>query len=246
MKPADLFRKLSALGLNADQIAGVLDIMDADAESRRAKGRDRWHKWKENQTANVSKRLPTTANVSSQLARGEDSSSKKQITEKEERKKDSAAKPRGDLDAFKGELSSILDPARVDAIVAVRRKKGATMTAHAGSLLVSALQACPDPGMAADEMVLRNWTGIKPEWLESRSAPQPRATAPPNRTVSDVLGDIKAGRLEVPSILDLIKGKTDEPPEHSGPTIDAGFERADIGSAGRVNQLYAFPSGRRS
>jgi hypothetical protein len=71
-------------------------------------------------------------------------------------------------------------------------------------------------------------------------------TAPPQRTVSDVLGDIKSGRLEVPSILDLIKGKTDEPPEHSGPTIDAGFERSDFGSPGRSNQLYAFPSGRRS
>jgi len=72
------------------------------------------------------------------------------------------------------------------------------------------------------------------------------STAPPRRTVSDVLDDIKAGRLEVPSILDMIKGKTDEPPEHSGPTIDAGFERSDLGSSGRSNQLYAFPSRSRS
>lgn len=219
MKPADLFRKLSALGLNADQIAGVLDIMDADAESRKAKGRERWHKWKENQTANVSKRLPTTANVSSQLTRGEDSSSKKQITEKEERKKDSAAKPRGDLDAFKGELSSILDPARVDAIVAVRRKKGATMTAHAGSLLVSALRACPDAATAADEMVLRNWTGIKPEWLENRSRQQgpPPGNRKPNAV--DAMHQIfqERGWTSEPEILRSDHSDDQRvPPERSG------------------------------
>jgi hypothetical protein len=230
MRPADLFRQLSALGLNAEQIAGVLDIIDADAESRKAKGRDRWHKWKENQTANVSKRLPTTANVSSTLTRGEDSSSKKQILEKEERKKDSAAKPRGDLDAFKGELSSILDPARVDAIVAVRRKKGATMTAHAGSLLVSALRACPDPSTAADEMVLRNWTGIKPEWLESRhSTAPPRSTAPP------------PGQ-DFNSILDAMQGKQNA--QHSGSTIETSFERRDWGSSSDIVQLHAFPARR--
>lgn len=74
-------------------------------------------------------------------------------------------------------------------------------------------------------------------------SPQQRSTAPPQRSVSDVLGDIKAGRLKVPSILDMIKSKTDE---HPGPTIDASFERPDLGSAGRSNQLYAFPSRGRS
>lgn len=82
-------------------------------------------------------------------------------------------------------------------------------------------------------------------WADQPAAVQQhqRSTAPPGRSVSDVLGDIKAGRLEVPSILDMIKSKTDE---HPGPTIDASFERPDIGSAGRSNQLYAFPSRGRS
>ena len=161
--------------------------------------------------------------------RVEDSSSKKQITEKEERKKDSAAAPRGDLDAFKGELSSILDPARVDAIVAVRRKKGATMTAHAGSLLVKALSACPDPCAAADEMVLRNWTGIKPEWLESRNSTAPPRTPPKGRDFNDILDELQG------------KNRNDVQP---GPVFDASVNRADFGGAPGVVQLHALPARR--
>jgi hypothetical protein len=81
---AEIVRKLSALGLSLEQVAGVMDIMDAEAESRKEKGRERWHKWKANKGANVSKRLSTDANVSSLLVRVEDSSSKKDITGKKE------------------------------------------------------------------------------------------------------------------------------------------------------------------
>jgi hypothetical protein len=83
---ADLVRQLSALGLNLEQVAGVMDIIDAQTESRREKGRERWHKWKEKRGANVSQRLPTDTNVGSPLTRVEDSSSKKDISGKEESK----------------------------------------------------------------------------------------------------------------------------------------------------------------
>ena len=90
----ELFRKLAALGLDNDQIAGVLEIMDADAEGRKEKGRQRWRKWKDAQGANVSKRLPTTTNVSIQLASAEGSSSKEDITNKEDRASPSAQSKR--------------------------------------------------------------------------------------------------------------------------------------------------------
>jgi hypothetical protein len=82
---ADLVRQLSALGLNLEQVAGVMDIIDAQAEIRKEKGRERWHKWKEKKDANVSQRLQTPANVSSQLTRVEDSSSKKEDNKKEKK-----------------------------------------------------------------------------------------------------------------------------------------------------------------
>ena len=108
------FRKLAALGLSTDQIAGVLEVMSEDASERNAKARARWHKWKANKG---SKRSQTLANDSKQLAGGEGSLPKKDIPE--EGKKDTgAAKPRvSDLDAFKAELSPILNAERIEALV---------------------------------------------------------------------------------------------------------------------------------
>jgi hypothetical protein len=231
----EMFRKLASLGLSHEQMAGVLEIFDEDAGERRAKVKARVDKWraknKPETLRNVTERSETSQAVTERLVRVEGSSLEEDKKEKEERKKDRAAKPRGDLDAFKGELSSILDPARIEALVAVRRKKGATFSAHAGSLLVSALQACPDPQAAADEMVLRNWTGIKPEWLESRTAPPQRSTAPPARSAhNEILDAIIRGENSVPAI---------------SPTIDASYERSDGGSATGPVRLYALPSGRR-
>lgn len=80
----ELFRKLAALGLSSDQMAGVLEIMESEAEQRKEKGRARWHKWKDNQPANISKRLSTTANVNSQLAHVEDNSPKVEVSGKKE------------------------------------------------------------------------------------------------------------------------------------------------------------------
>lgn len=97
MKQADLFRKLAALKLDPEQMAGVLEIMDEEAEGRKEKARARWHKWKDNKPANVSKRLPTTANVSSQLTRADPSLSTLEITGKEESKDTSPpARSRGE------------------------------------------------------------------------------------------------------------------------------------------------------
>jgi uncharacterized protein YdaU (DUF1376 family) len=91
-----------------------------------------------------------------------------------------------DVDAFKSQISTVLDADRVDAICTVRRKKGAVFSEHAGKLLVAALMACPDAAAAADEMVLRNWTGVKPEWLAGRSA---NAQAPPQRGSGNAMVD---------------------------------------------------------
>ena len=88
MKPETL-RKLSALGLSVEQIAGVMEVMSADAEDGKEKARERWRRWKAKQPTNVGKRLQTDANVSKQLARVEDSSSRLDISGED--KKDDAS-----------------------------------------------------------------------------------------------------------------------------------------------------------
>ena len=54
------------VALNAAEKAeqSAIEMMERETESRRSKGRDRWQKWKQNQSANVSKQPLTLASVS--------------------------------------------------------------------------------------------------------------------------------------------------------------------------------------
>ena len=201
----------------------------AAVDEGKEKARERWRRWKAKQPpANAGKRLQTLANDSrAGVTRVEDITSNLEITGKTENKKERApAARRVSADEFKAELTDILDDERIEALCAVRRKKGATFTAHAGRLLSKALSACPDPRAAADEMVLRNWTGIKPEWLESRAQ---RATAPPGNSMTAALDA-------------LVNGKSNAP--FTGQTIDASVNRTDRGSAENLVQLHAIPARR--
>ena len=213
MKLSAILAPLIAAGVPGEVILATVKAFEdqqIDAlEKRRQSDRDRQAKHRSNVTSrDVTVTVPSRARV-------EDNLPKTEITGNKEEKKESAAKPRG-VDEFRSELSSLLDSERIEALVAVRRKKGATFSAHAGKLLVKALAACPSVTEAADEMVLRNWTGIKPEWLESRrQQAQPRAGAPPTHAE------------QVNAALDrIINGKNHEPPTNS-----TGNERGDVRSS---------------
>lgn len=168
----ETFRRLAALGLTVDQIAGVVDIIDEKTEQRRAKGRERWHKWNEKKLANVSKQ-DQTFEVNSRASDARGDVKQNNLETPNSKKENSSSKPRVDADAFKAKLSPLIDIKRLDAICAIRRKKGAAFSEHAGDLLVKALMACPDVTAAADEMILRNWTSVKPEWLSNRNLGTP-------------------------------------------------------------------------
>jgi hypothetical protein len=175
MKP-EHYEMLAEAKLTVEQIGVVMRIMSeaeeamkAAEDARKSVARERVQRWRDKQKDAVT--LPKhNGNATVRLTRVEDSSSKKDNNKED--KKESAAKPRG-VDDFVAELSPILDAERIDALVAVRRKKGAVLSAHAGKLLSQALLACPNVNAAADEMVLRNWTGIKPEWLDKRTTGPP-------------------------------------------------------------------------
>lgn len=222
MKP-ETFRKLAAAGLSHEQMALVLEIIEeqerahAEAEeARKSVARDRVNRWRERQKEGVTLQKVTETQRNG-LRAGDARGDVKQInidTPKEEKKDKSAAKPLSDLAGFKAELEQVLSPERVEAIVDLRRKKKAPLTPHAGKLLAKALSACPDIGAAADEMVIRNWTGIKPEWLSSRQSQAPPMTAHQRRHQAAI--DAFDRRLGV---------KRDD--EFTGNTID--LERADFG-----------------
>jgi hypothetical protein len=183
VKP-DTLRKLSALGLSVEQIAGVLEIMEAEAEQGKEKARARWRKWKEGQEPNVSKRLQTTANVSKQLVRAEGSSSKTEITGQVE--KEDAGKPRRlskkeqDVAEFRAEFEPHLSAKLLDELVKQRTARNATLTGYAGQLLLKAFSRCGlSPAEGADMCVERNWTTIKPDWI-AQSGSTRRAPSEPD------------------------------------------------------------------
>jgi hypothetical protein len=217
VKLSAILAPLIAAGVAGEVILATVKAFEdqqIDAlERRRQSDRDRQTKHRNNvMSRDVTVTVPSRVRL--------EGSSKEDI--KKEEKKESAARPRG-LSDFISELPSVLGSERIDALVAVRRKKGATFSTHAGKLLTRALRACPNMIEAADEMILRNWTGIKPEWLESKV--QVRSGAPPPTHAE-----------RVNAVLDRIisNGKSNEPP-----TFDASFERRDSRGADVPLRLVA-------
>ena len=80
-------------------------------------------------------------------------------------------------------LSEVLDADHSKAVLAHRKGKKLAVTPYAISLLVTQLKACPDANAAADEMILRGWSGRKAEWVtNSQTATLP--TGPPQKPLS--------------------------------------------------------------
>jgi len=103
------------------------------------------------------------------------SARKEKIREDNNVSSDEDTKPRDALSI----LSDVLDADRCKAVLDHRKSKRAKNTDYAIKLLADQLKACPDPNAAADEMILRNWTTVKPEWLERDKQ---RAQAPPRQS----------------------------------------------------------------
>ncbi len=232
MIPTAVMVKLATLGLSpaqAEAVAGMLSDVETatlagaeiSQEQSKEKARARWRKWKEAQPTNVGKRLQPLANDSKRLTRGEDSSSKEDITNKEDRKKDAAPAALSDVEAFKAELPE-LEGDRLTAVLKHRKAKRAQISGHSAKLFRADAEAC---GMsiteAADTSISRNWITVKPEWLQGRQSTAP--PRPPERTMNDVLEE-------------MIQGKSDGYP---GTTIEASFERADRRSAANLIQFDA-------
>lgn len=167
-------------------------------------------RWKNNETADASGyandmhrvrdsnvRAIESTNVDSLSAHNFADNTQASFLPETESEKPAPKKPKQapDVEAFKAEIATVLDADRVEALCAVRRKKGATFSAHAGRLLVAALLACPSPTHAADEMVLRNWTSVKPEWLERTTPTRPYGAPPREKTAGEYFNEL-ADELE--------------------------------------------------
>jgi hypothetical protein len=173
MKP-DLFRRLAAGGLSTEQIALVLEIMDEEAEERRANGRARWRKHQDKKrNANVSKREPTFAANSRAV---EDKTSSSEIEPQDRKNTPQAA------------LERVLDAERAAQVVAHRARLRKPLTPYAAKLLAKQIEACPIPADAADAMIANGWQGVKPEWM----LPHNQRAGPRKPNIMDALNAMDA------------------------------------------------------
>lgn len=74
-------------------------------------------------------------------------------------------------------LLECLSEKTVSDLIDHRQAKRAKLTPRAARELVNAFQKFGDPEAAAAEMILRGWTGFKPDWMV-------QATSPPNGNVT--------------------------------------------------------------
>ena len=195
MKLSALIAPLMAAKAPHDQIMAVvvayeaehddaLERAEAYIEDKRAKGRARFHRWKQQQGSNVSKRQQTLATRSKRPARAEDKTLTTVIEPQEDKKRATR-----DVDAFRAELSEDLDEARIDALVAHRRTKKASLTAHAAKLFRRDAAACSlSLADATDTVISRNWITVKAEWLAGRQQQAP--PAPKGGVVMGVLDNL--------------------------------------------------------
>jgi hypothetical protein len=201
VKP-DALRKLAAAGLSTEQIAVVMEIMDDDAEERRAKGRARWRKHQENKrNANVSSLQATfTANSRAGDARVEDKTSNQEI-EPQEKKETPLSR-----------LRAVLDEERARAVIDHRQRLRKALTERAAKMLAAELAKFPDPNAAADRMILKGWQTIDVAWPEAwPGAAQPRAgPQPKSRGVGGVFDDL---------VETMENGRQNEGAEAAGATV---------------------------
>lgn len=193
MKPADL-RRLAAAGLNPEQIAVVMEIMDEDAEVRRANGRARWRKYQDKKkNTNVSQQQQTlAANSRAGVTRVEDKTSNSEIEPQEQH---THSKRETDIAAFRRECAEGgLDSERTEALIKHRRAKRGAITGHAAHLFRNDAKAC---GMslieATDTAISRNWITVKPEYLAGRARAGPMNGTP---SLAQVFGMVREKAAE--------------------------------------------------
>lgn len=168
--PTEVIMRMATLGLNEAQAKAVAEMLStveqataADGEAGKEKARERWRRWKANQDeTNVSKRLPTTGNVSKHSHESVAPVSDKPINTDTPISESTAGR---DLAEFKAGLAT-LDADQVSGLVKVRRAKKAPITGYAATLFAKAAAKCGlSISEAADMCIERNWLTVKPEWI---------------------------------------------------------------------------------
>ena len=186
MSPDD-FRKLVSAGLNTDQIALVMEMIEAKdkafaeaEEARKSKGRERVAKWRAERNVTVTEQKVTVPLTRDRVAPVDDKLKHTDIP----KSKNNTAKDEAE---FRDALAS-LGSDRLNAMVQVRKAKKAPINAYSARLFTKAAANCGiSIEEAADVSIERNWLTVKPDWLQRpavRGSPAPHQPNNP-RNISE-------------------------------------------------------------
>lgn len=72
-------------------------------------------------------------------------------------------------------LLTALDEETAREVIDFRQRMGRryVLTERSAKMLAKQLSRCPDPRAAAEEMIVRGWQGIRPEWVTKDAPLQP-------------------------------------------------------------------------
>lgn len=194
---SNTLRRLSALGLSGEQLAGVLDILADQQEAEEArlaaqrerKARNRASSRDSHGTVTGQERDRHSDNLSPKES---SPTPPKEITPFQSEAKASSKTPRAALE-------TVLDRQRASDLIEHRQRIRKPLTARAAELLAGQLAQWHDPNEAADAMILNGWQGFKPEYMRNRQARgSPQQRTPSQADVFAMIGK----RLE--------NGQTDE------------------------------------
>jgi hypothetical protein len=91
-------------------------------------------------------------------------------------------------------LLTVLDADHAQAVLDHRKGKKSPLTAFAANLLAKQFALCPDPNAAAEEMILRGWTGFRADWIRNSA---PRSGTIRRTFLDSVMEDIHERRSNV-------------------------------------------------
>lgn len=182
-------RKLATLNLNADQMAGVLELLAEQQEAEEArllaqrerKARQRLGQSRDSHGTGVGQNTPD---------KEKSPTPPKEINPKNS--PPSGVRTTHAKGTPRSELSEVLDSDHAQAVIDHRQRIRKPLTPHAAKLLASKFAQCPDPNAAADAMIANGWQGFEPEWMgnrQSRGSPSSKA-----QTVTELLKQRREAR----------------------------------------------------
>lgn len=157
---AEIFRRLSALDLSTEAFKEVLSIIadcQSGDEARKAKDRER---------KRLSKDIPRNIPGTSTEIPGTVSQVSPPIDNITLTPSSSLSAERAARATPRSILLECLSAEMADAVIDHRRAKRSPLTLKAAQLLVKGFLATGQPEAAAEMMIERGWTALKPAWFE--------------------------------------------------------------------------------